>query len=65
MLHRCLIEQCIMSLIINDTLIRQFFFAAWEGYNLKLNNFLSSHPNVLILIRKIQKMNKLKNKLVH
>lgn len=25
-----------------------------EGYNLKLNNFLSSHPNVWIFIRKIQ-----------
>ncbi len=25
-----------------------------EGYNLKLNNFLSTHPNVRIFIRKIQ-----------
>jgi hypothetical protein len=25
-----------------------------EGYNLKLNNFLSSHPNVWIFIRNIQ-----------
>ena len=25
-----------------------------EGYNLKLNNFLHSHPNIWIFIRKIQ-----------